>query len=335
MKGNTVGIDIGASGLKLAQISGGRVVKLVIAALPENLVQGGRIISIEALAQEIKRVKKAEGIRGRRCALALPPEVTFVRKTTMPYMTAEHLKLNLPYEFHDYIQSDKESYFYDYAVLGVNHDEEDKPAELELLAAATAQPTINQYRATLRKAGLSLYTAVPEYLTYRNIIRAYEARTEEHPAEYCIADLGHSAIRVHMYRGPAYETTRVIEYGGNSLDSLIADALSIDPHMAAAYKSSNYNNVQELDACMDLYGHIALEIMRAVNFYGFNTPEADLHDIYLSGGLARVPALSKAVEQTLELKCHGIEELLPEGGDAEAAPLCAAAIGATMQGVGR
>ena len=45
-----------------------------------------------------------------------------------------------------------------------------------------------------------------------------------------------------------------------------------DPHIAANYKRANYSEVQDIQACHDLYNRVAVEIMRAVNFYGFNTP---------------------------------------------------------------
>lgn len=335
MSDRRLGMDIGASGLKLALVAGGRVERLTTAPLPEQLIREGRVVSEEVLSREIKGILKRERIRVRECALALPADTAYVRKVTMPYMTAEHLKLNLPYEFHDYIQSDKSLYFYDYAVLETRTDEDGKPVELELLAAAAPREAIAQYRTALRKAGLKLTIAVPEVLTYRNIIRAYEARTSEHPAEYCIADLGHNAIRIHIYRGAAHETTRVIEFGGRSMDTLIADALNVDPHAAANYKAANYNGVQELPACRDLYSHIALEIMRAVNFYGFNTPDSNLQDLYASGGLSSVPLLMEEIRNTLSLRCHAIESLLPPGAEGEDRLACAAAIGAALQGKGR
>lgn len=203
--------------------------------------------------------------------------------------------------------------------------------ELELLAAAVSKENIAQYRALLRKAGLKLVLAVPEVLTYRNLIRSYERKNQEHPPEYCVADMGYSATRVNIYRGDVYDTTRVIEFGAASLDAIIADTLSVDIHVAAEYRLGNYNSVQELPQCQELYTRIAVEIMRAVNFYGFNTPDANLQDIYLSGGLAKVEPLMEEIRKTLDLACHPVQDLMP-GGDSGA---YAAAMGAVLQSSGR
>ena len=65
---------------------------------------------------------------------------------------------------------------------------------------------------------------------------------------------------MYIYRGSVYETARTIEYGGATLDTLIADAAAVDPHVSAAYKQSNYNSVLDSQACKELYSRIAKEI---------------------------------------------------------------------------
>lgn len=336
MTSTYLGLDIGASSLKLATVKAGRVLRLCTSNIPDNLVLDNRITSPDALAEKLRTVLRKERMTARAAALVLPPETAFVRQITVPNMTVEQLEVNLPYEFHDYIQKDKDLFFYDYAVVGREAGAAGAPPSLTLLAAAAPKKAVAEYSDMLRKAGLKLSVAVPEYLTYRNLIRAYEsANPRDHPLEYCIVDMGHHAIRVHMYRGNLYKTSRVLEYGGASIDALIADAAAVDPHVAADYKLTNYQGAQELAECRDLYGKIAVEILRAVNFYGFNTPGSDLRDLYFCGGLTKIHALMDVIRQTLKLKIHPMEELLPETGDSESAVLCPAAIGAALEMDGR
>lgn len=336
MPNTYLGLDLGTSGMKTAVVSGGRIAQLLTVPLPDNLVRQGRITSPDAMAQELRGALRSARITPKACALVLPPETAITRRITVPYMTVEQLKVNLPYEFHDYIKTDKDLHFYDYAVVDVRKDESGAPGELELLAAAIRKETIAEYRAALRKAGLKLSIAVPSCLTYRNLIRQAGARQAEGlPAEFCVVDLGHQAIRIHMYHGAVYETTRVIEYGGAALDALIADTRAVDPHVASGYKLANYEGVQELPVCRDLYGKIALELLRAVNFYEFNTPGSDLGDLYFAGGLTRIGALMELIRSSLESRrIHPIEDLMPPGSGEDAA-LCAAAVGAALQTEGR
>ena len=336
MSNTYLGLDIGMNAMKLAVVKGGRVQNLCVSVLPDHLVQDGHITSPDALAEELRSVLRKERISTKKCALVLSPEAAFVRRITVPQMTVEQLNVNLPYEFHDYIQKDKDLYFYDYAVVGTAEGGEGKSGTLELLAAAAPKEVIADCRVMLRKAGLKLAVAVPEYLTYRNLISAYERNhPDDHPREYCLVDMGHSAIRIHMYRNGVYETSRVIEYGGISLAALIADSTSVDLHVAADYMVSNYQGVQELPACRELYAKIAVEILRAVNFYGFNTLDSDLQDVYFGGGLAKVSTLMETIRDNLSLNIHSLEELLPSGSNPDFAVLCPAAVGAALETDGR
>jgi len=98
---------------------------------------------------------------------------------------------------------------------------------------------------------------------------------------------------------------------------------------------SNYKNVQELSVCRELYRKIAVEILRAVNFYGFNTPDSDLRDIYFGGGLVKIQALMDAVRDAIPLNLHFMEELLPSTENTDLAGQCPAAIGAALEMAGR
>lgn len=336
-----LGLDLGVSAMKLAVGDRSGVSQIASVLLPSDLVRDHKMVSEEAVAQEVKHALREQHMKKRPCAVVIPAESAIVRRLTVPYMSPEQLRVNLPYEFHDFVQGDKDQYFYDYAVVAVREgrkgeDGKEEPPTLDLLAAATRKETIAAYRRMLRLAGMKLVRAVPECLAYGNLLRA---KLEQHPEEYrgecAVVDLGHQSVRLHIYQNGVYDTTRTIELGGRSLDAIIADTAGVDPHLATGYKMSNYQGAQEISACRELYSRVAVEIMRAVNFYGFNTPDSDLRDLYLSGGLANVTALREELERTLQLTLHPIDELCPGGLSGPETSYCAAAMGVLLQGNGR
>ncbi len=328
------GIDIGASQIKFAVCDpGGSIRRTAVSPVPEKLVREGRIVSPEAMSDFMGQAAREHKIKNRDCAVILPAALAFTRRLSVPLMTEDQLRLNLPYEFRDFITQEKDKYFYDYAVAGMLKNEAGQDTELDLMAAATLKSTIASYTAMLRRAGFRLRVAAPVEFAYANLLRRYEAaHPSEKPGEYCIVDLGHNATRIHIYTGSRIEETRVIELGCALLDDAIADELRVDEHIAATYKVMNHNDVQSLESCREIYHNIAIEIMRAINFYGFNNPGSNLTEAYFCGGGAKIPLLLDSISATVSLNLHSVEELMPDGGQSrEHLLLCPAAAGITQQ----
>lgn len=327
-----VGIDIGRNMVKIVLMNGEKIQKLAAVPLPENDSEEDSVWFTGGISEILKGLADNQQICGKNCALVLPAEIALTRRLTMPYMTVSQLKTNLPYEFRDYIQKDKNLYFYDYAVVGIQSDSAGKKQSMDLMVSAVQKKIIDDCRTMLSKAGFRLVTAVPEPLAYRNLIRYFEKKNpDNHPVEYCIMDLGHHAIRMHMFIGDVYETTRQIEYGGAFLDTRIAEMLNVDRQTASRYKEENHEDILSSDVCQNLYGRISIEVMRAINFYGYNNPESDLQDIYIGGALAKAQPLIDTLRADLALQVHSIADLMPEMENDEDLVLYSAAVGITLQ----
>lgn len=329
-----IGFDIGTSAIHLALCDGAGVRRTITEPLPDNLVRAGQILSYDAMGDFIKQLRRQHRLPGGSAALVLPAGLCFCRRLQLPAMTVEQLKVNLPYEFRDYITQDKEKYFYDYALVDLLRDGEGEPRELDLMAAAALKTTIADYRDMFRRAGLRLKQAMPVELAYINLLRAYSAaRPGEEAHGHCILDLGHAATRIYMFTGDRFEVLRVIDYGCDALDRALADELHVDVHIAHAYLLANHDDVQQLPCCRRIYSAIAVDLLRAVNFYNFDNPDKDLRHIHCGGGGAHIPALLSALGELLPVPLEDVSELLPSvplrASDDTLSAL--AAVGAAMQ----
>lgn len=329
---SAIGIDIGTGRLKLALCDGGIIRRVVSETLPDHLVREGRVVSYEAMADFIRETMKKCRLYGKECAVVLPTGAAYLRRVSLPAMSVEQLAVNLPYEFRDYLTMGKDHYFYDYAVNELRRDESGALREMDLLAAAVSKELIGAYREMFRRAGLRMKVAAPVECAYANLLRTYgAAHPETAGAERCILDLGHAATRVHIFTGARFEATRVIEYGGGMVDSAIAESLGVDEHVARTYKEADHGGAQVLDGPKSIYANIAVEIMKAINFYGFSNRESDLKDAYLTGGGGEIAALRETVSKSLELNIHQIAELMPAGTEGEERAPFAAAVGIALQ----
>lgn len=334
-----LGVDIGYDSLKLALVNGKQIRKTAVVPMPQNLIREGRVISTETMGELIRRTMKEKGIHAGRAALALPNETVFIRGVMMPLMTVDQLNYNLPFEFRDYITDELKDYVYDYAVISTTEEGEGEegangegggPA-MELMAVAAPKSLIEESRQTLHRAGLKLVKAAPTVCALQALIRANTPADSETTQEYCILDLGYQNIRMYMFRGDRHMVTRVLELGMNSLDQVIAEAYSVDVHLAHTYLLTNYEDCQSKEYCMNAYGTITVELMRALNFYRFSNPDSHLEDIWVCGGGACIAPLQQSIAETLDLHIHSAGELIPGGAAVEQDYALLQAIGIALE----
>ena len=332
-----LGIDIGYDMMKIALVNKGNLKKSAVFQMPENMVKEGRVVSIEATGEMIRDLLKENKIRAHEADVVLPNETVFIRNVIMPQMTVEQLKTNLPYEFRDYISTELQKYYYDYAMIRSEVDQvsEEEPKEdkepigkgMELMAVAAQKDIIEEIRTMLRKAGLKLRRAAPAVSCWQGLIRKCGSKEDE----YCILDLGYKAIRMDMFTGDRHMVTRELDVGIERLVSVIADVAAIDEHLAELYLIEDHDNWQSNEVCKTSYENIAVDLMRALNFYRFSTPETKLNDIYLCGGGALIKPLCDTIGETVGMNIHSITELIPNGDQVENGPLLAQAIGITLE----
>ena len=334
-----LGVDIGHDRLKLALVRGTRVLKTATAPMPENLLREGRITSRESMGELIRTTMKENAIRANQAAIVLTNDSVFIKNVQMPRMTIDQLQYNLPFEFNDYITGELRDYVFDYAVVsesGAEANPEDGEAgseggaTMELMAVGTLREVVEDVTQVLRKAGLRLVLAAPSVSAYIALIRAQREKLSAVAEEYGILDLGYESIRMYMFRGDRHVATRALEIGLSSLDSVLADAYGVDVHLAHTYLLTNFENCQQREECHTAYENIAVELMRALNFYRFSNPDSALADLWLCGGGAVIEPLAEVLGDMLNIQLHPASELVPGGEGIEESNSYAQAIGITM-----
>ena len=325
-----LGIDIGHDMLKLALVKGGAVKKTASASMPVNLLREGRVTSPDSMGALIAQTMKEAHIRANQAAIILSGDISYLRTTTMPRMSADQLVFNIPYEFSDYITGELKNYLFDFAVIpdlpkddagaappAGEETSDGAPAEqpLNLLVSAVSGEAMTELRQALRKAGMKTAKAAPAECAYISLIRDYEARTGEHDKEYCILDLGYRAIRMYMFHGPRHVTTRVLEVGLSSLNDIIAENKGVDTHLAHTYLLNNFEDCQNADFCRAAYDNISVELMRALNFYRFSNPNSQIDCVWLSGGGAEILPLRATIADTLGIEIRTADALLRSGAE--------------------
>lgn len=320
-----VGFDFGNHAVHVAVNKDDKIVESIIERLPEGLVQNGRITSVESMVEVLRTLKKSHKIRINKAAVVLPGGLCYCRRFNVAAMTKKQLEFNLPYDFHDFISDDKSNYFFDYAIVETIKDDKGNVTEFDVIAAATHKDLIEDYVKMFGKAGFKLVTVVPQEIAYVNLLRHSKQTSHRHG----VLDIGHNAVRLFLFQDDKFEGARMIEYGCNALGSAIAEHFGIEgDYVASTYLETNFEGADELPACRQIYGAMALEVRKAVNFYRFNGG-ASLEHLHCCGGGVKNAALMETLQNNLPLKLTDSSEFFKTNSEVDY-PMIAAAAGATL-----
>ncbi len=314
-----LGVDIGHDSLKLALVKGNTVCKTALAQMPQDMVRNGSVISNEAMGELIRKTMKENGIRSRSASMALHNDSVFIMNVNMPLMNIKQLEYNLPFEFRDYITDELKNYIFDYAVISdhatveeTDENGNEKESEvMELMAVAAPAASIEDAKEIMRKSSMKLVKAAPSVCAFQSIIRELNRNGADPSREYCILDMGYSSIRMYIFRGDKHVVSRALEIGMRNIDQVLADAYSVDEHLAHTYLLTNYENCQSKECCINAYNSMAVELMRAVNFYQFSNPDSHLEDVWICGGGACIEPLRSSITESLDMNIHPASELVP------------------------
>lgn len=328
MKPIKIGFDLGNNSLKIAVNRRGSL-EFHECPLPENLIEEDTVTMPHAFSSFLKKVKKNLRLPSGTAGLLLPSSQVICRLVTMPRMSIDQLMLNLPHEFSDFIHGEPHQYHCDYALCEEPpQEEEPEYAEMTMMAAVVEKQQVIAYGRMFAAGGFPLRLILPQEMALINLVKTYCQLHPDASKEFCFIDLGYLSTRIFIVHHDRIQATRRIPTGCRELDQVIADLLNVDRFLADSYKRGNHQNILEADRCIEIYEHIAVEVLKLVNFYHFTYRQNQLNGIYLIGGGAEIKPLCRILEEATSLPALSVQELLANttGEAAWNACVCAAGL---------
>lgn len=300
MANGLLGMEFGSSRLKIAEVRDHKVVRFAAAEMPDNIVRNGEVVSMDGLSDFIQEVMKEQKFSGKKVCLAVPDAETIIRRLQFPLMTEAQLKVNLPFEFHDFISGEKDDYLFDYAMIGIESDESGKDTGMDLLGVAVRKQKMLDYQTMFRRIGLKLVKAAPASLAIGSLVNQLIPDTKN--KDFAVLDLGYHTSDILMFSDGVYDTKRSYEIGCETMAQRIAEQMNCDIHIATLHMQQNTDGILNSEAVSDVSGEIAVNVMRAVNYYTYEKRDNTLETLYVAGGGAWIEPLVKQISDTVPLK---------------------------------
>ncbi len=299
-----VGLKIGASQLAAATVSNNghaEVLQLARGPLAAGIVSNGELREPELLAEALKEFFKQNKLPKRGVRLGIATNRIGVRTLEIPgIQDAKQLANAIKFRAQEALPIPIDEAVLDYQVLSETTNEEGDISRRILLVLAY-RDLIDRYVAACKKAGIQLVGIDLEAFA---LLRAIAAPREEGtPAQAALVGVtvGHDRTTFAVSDGRTCEFTRVLDWGGHSLNVGLARALDMAPSEVDHFKralSLTGNEVPEgltseqaVTARAALNGQVqsfARELVSSLQFYQNQPGSLGIGEIVLTGGTAHL-----------------------------------------------
>ena len=300
-KGNLIGLDIGSSSVKVCQLKENRrsyqLQCFGMIPLPPEAIVDGSIMNQTAVVDAVRELFASQKIKMKDVALSVSGHSVILRKINLPVMTREELDESIQWEAEQYIPFDINDVNIDVSILNEHNDQ----GQMDVLLVAAKKDMINDYINVVREAGLLAQVVDVDSFAVQN---AFEINYNLPVGEtVALINVGASVVNINVVHSGVSAFTRDIAQGGNQYTDEIQKQLNVSYDEAEALKIGGGGNdqdsvvPQEVERVMQQVSEtIANDVQRSLDFYAATSADATINRIYLSGGCAKVPALSRAIE---------------------------------------
>ena len=346
-----LGIDIGTTSIKLAEISraglaGNRPALKNYGILEtyghleriNDAIQTPSLKMFEGTTVELLKILlRNTRVKSKEAVASLPAFSSFVTLLEIPLMPKDEVEKTMYYQARQYIPLPLSEVSLDWTIVG----ERDTPEGLkrqQVLLISVPTEIIKKYQNIFAAAGLNLIALELETISSARILVGNE------PVLTLILDIGARSTSISIVERGLLKTMSVFDIGGANLTQAIANGLGINVRRAEDLKKTRGLEVvgAEADLPTLLFPFIDVminEVRRVRDLfersYG-RRPER----LILSGGEANLPGLRKYIEEQLSLpvlkadpfsKINYPDKLEPLVG--ELGPLLAIALGLSIREV--
>jgi type IV pilus assembly protein PilM len=296
-----VGLDIGSSAVKAVELKpagrGYRVAAYGSEPLPPDSIVDGAIIDGAAVADAVRRLFDARGIRTREVAASLSGNAVIVKKITLPAMTDAELAESIYWEAEQYIPFDIQDVNLDYQVLEAA-DNGGKGTSDVLLVAAKKEK-IADYTGVIAQAGRTAVVVDVDAFALQN---AYEVNYGIEPgAVVVLLNAGAGATNINILSGEQSVFTRDVSIGGNAYTEALQRELNL-PYEAAdqlkrglAVDGVSFDDARPVLRAVS--ENVMLEIQKTFDFFKATASSDRIDRIMISGGASRAEGFTEMLAE--------------------------------------
>lgn len=315
-KKRLVGLDIGSSSLKLAEVisnsKGHLLNRFVETPLSKGIIIDGILADAPALSLKIKEIFKLAKCGRKGIVTSLAGNSVIVKKVTLEQMNEDELRELIKDEAGKYLPFDNmDDVNYDFQILGENNY---NPNQMDIIIVAAKKEIVNSYIEAAAASGqnVEIMDVAPFVLE-----TLYEANYEFDNDEIAvIINMGASTTGINVVKGGTSVFTRDFALAGNAITESLQEKYQITFEEAEKLKIEGNPNADEAsnldlkNSILELAQPICTEIERSIDYFRSTFGGEDIRQILLTGGSARIHNLAKHLSEMLNVKTEVMDPFI-------------------------
>jgi len=292
MPRNSIGLDIGASTIKIVELKKvGKKVQLIKAGMVEApRDSSGQKDILSKLLRDFRARRKAVSI-------AVPGQSAYIRYIDLPPINASRIKQMMEYEAKQQIPVPLEEVLWGYQCLPARD-----PSKTSIVLVAARSEAIGRLLSDVERFGIEPYVVDYSPLASYNALKHSGSISSE---TSILIDLGAESTNLSIETGNSLCWTRSIPIGGMSLTQSIEKSLGVTSEEAERLKkdkggapgSASRDRVAE--AMAPSLRRLAGEVQRSLVFFQAELGGGAVNKVILSGGGANIKGISQFFKEEL------------------------------------
>ncbi len=337
-KKTSVGLDIGSGFVKLVEVdySGDEpeVARVAIEPLLPDAIVEGEVMDPGLVADTVRSLFEKAGIKGKDVITAVGGHDVIIKKIEMDRMKESDARDVIRWEAEQHVPFDIKSVELDFQIL--NPLEEG--LQMEVILVAAKKELVDNKLALLADAGLGASVIdVDAFALHNAFERNYPEAMEGIVA---LVNVGHEVTNVNILEEGVPILTRDIPFGSRRIreDLQRERGLTAEQAEEIVQARMGFDDLAHfVDQAAD---EVAVGIERASAFLMTRQSGEGLGKVYLSGGGSRIPGMTKALAERMNVETHQVNpfERTPVRPDAavnlnleEAAPMLLLPLGLALR----
>ncbi|OGQ87422.1 MAG: pilus assembly protein PilM [Deltaproteobacteria bacterium RIFOXYA12_FULL_58_15] len=310
-----VGIDLGASSVKLCQLkrtkTGYALLNFGLVPLPSEAVVDGALMNSPRIVEAIQELMAAHRIKNKHVALSISGHSVIIKKIPLPQMSAAELQESIQWEAEQFIPFDIQDVHIDVQIV---NQQSAQQGQMDVVLVAAKKDLVNEYTSVIIEAGLEPVICDVDAFAVQNMFEAnYENALDSTVA---LVNVGASKTNINIISGGIPSFTRDLTIGGNAFTEEIQKQMNLSFDEAESLKIGGTASGRDTDvviphdvqrALQSVAENVTSEVQRSIDFYAATSADPTPSELYLTGGSARLQALARALEARINVPVHTVD----------------------------